>query len=529
MTMYKYNYLFLIVILLFAGSSAYGQHLMSVSSQDAEAGENHSGLQVLTPIAGGKDKFLGCAYSSSQSGNFHVYWNQITPENSSKWGSVEGTRNVMNWTGMDAAYNLAKKYGMAFKQHPLLWGAQQPAWMATLDTASQRREIEQWFSLLAARYPDMEYIDVVNEPLHNAPNGMLPWGATTKNIDYAKALGGAGTTGYDWILTAFRMARKHFPKAKLILNEYSVINSTTETQKYIQIIKLLKADSLIDGIGEQAHAFTTATTDVATLKANLDALGATGVPIYLTEMDVDGMTDLAQLKEIQRIFPLFWNHPAVKGITFWGFRVGLWRNDQKAYLINQNGTERPAMRWLKAFVNDTLVKTQSITVSASDGSSTVKKVGETLSMVAQVLPANTTIPNVTWSVTPAGRATIDSNGLLKTLASGNVIVTATSWDGSGVKGTKIIVVTNETTGIENQNLANSITVYPNPAANGRFTVQGIESIERIELVNLVGEKIKTFTNLRQSSIEIETDVPKGVYVLHFFDGENSGFKKVIIH
>lgn len=526
--MRKYNYLLLLFALLVAGSSTYGQHLMSVSAQESQSREYNSALQVQGPIADGNEKFLGCAYSSGQAANFQLYWNQLTPENSSKWGSVEGTRNVMNWQGLDAAYNAAKKYGMSFKQHPLLWGAQQPAWMATLDTASQRREIEQWFTLLAARYPDMEYIDVVNEPLHNAPNGMLPWGATTKNIDYAKALGGAGTTGYDWILTAFRMARKHFPKSKLILNEYSVINSTTETQKYIQIIKLLKADSLIDGIGEQAHAFTTATTDAATLKANLDALGATGVPIYLTEMDVDGMTDLAQLKEMQRIFPLFWNHPSVKGITFWGFRVGLWRNDQKAYLINQNGTERPAMRWLKAFVNDTLVKAQSITVAAVDGSSTVKKVGETLAMTARILPANTTIPNVTWSVAPLGRATIDSNGLLKTLGTGNVIVTAATWDGSGVKGTKIIVVTNETTGIEDQNLANSITVYPNPAINGRFTVQGIESIERIELVNLVGEKVKTFTNLRQSSLDIEADVPKGVYVLQFYDGKNSGFKKIVI-
>ncbi|HET6559098.1 MAG TPA: endo-1,4-beta-xylanase [Prolixibacteraceae bacterium] len=526
--MNKFKYLLIFFTFLFAGTATYGQHLMSVPAQDTPTGENSSALQVLGPIAGGNEKFLGCAYSSGQSANFHAYWNQITPENSSKWGSVEGTRNVMRWTEMDAAYNTAKKYGMLFKQHPLLWGAQQPAWMATLDTASQRMEIEQWFSLMAARYPDMEYIDVVNEPLHNAPNGMLPWGATTKNIDYAKALGGAGATGWDWIITAFRMARKHFPNSKLILNEYSVINSSTETQKYIKIIKLLQADSLIDGIGEQAHAFTTATTDAATLKANLDALGATGVPIYLTEMDVDGMTDLAQLKEMQRIFPLFWNHPAVKGITFWGFRVGLWRNDQKAYLINQNGTERPAMRWLKAFVNDTLVKTQSITVTASNGSSTVKKVGETLSMTAQVLPANTTIPNVTWSVSPVGRATIDSNGLLKTLATGNVIVTATSWDGSGVKGTKIIVVTNETTGIENQNLSNSINVYPNPAVNGKFTVQGIESIKRLELVNLVGDIVKTYHNLKQSSLDIEADVPKGVYVLRFFDDEKSGVKKIVI-
>ena len=519
--------LYFLFLLLFAGSELFGQGLPVITEGEAYSMNNVADIESVTPIAQGKSIFIGSAYSSSQSLNFQSYWNQVTPENGGKWGSVEGTRGVMNWSGMDAAYSAAKKYGMLFKQHTLIWGAQQPAWMAALDTASQRKEIEQWFSLLAARYPAMDYIDVVNEPLHNAPNGMLPWGSTTKNIDYAKALGGAGKTGCDWIITSFRMARKYFPNSKLIMNEYGVINSATETQKYIQIVKLLQADSLIDGIGEQAHAFSTAGATAATLKANLDALAATGVPIYLTEVDIDGTSDLVQLKEMRRVFPVFWKHPAVKGITFWGYRVGLWRSDQGAFLITQGGAERPALKWLKAYVNDTLTNTQSITVSASDGSSAIHKIGGTLNMLAQVLPVNTTIPNITWSISPAGRATIDSNGLLTTLATGNVIVTATSWDGSGVKGTKVIVVTN-TTGIDDKSLAGQITVYPNPAVNGSFTIKGIETIKQIELVNMVGEKVRAFTNLNQPSLNIQVNVPHGIYVINFFDGEQYSFKKIII-
>ncbi|MGE5395884.1 MAG: endo-1,4-beta-xylanase [Candidatus Saccharibacteria bacterium] len=523
----KYYSCLFVVVLLFTCSTVFGQQQI-VSAEASPSVDTGSLLQIEGPIAEGKAKFLGCAYSSTQATNFQNYWNQVTPENAGKWGSVEGTRNVMNWSALDAAYNYAKKNGMFFKEHTLIWGAQQPAWMASLDTASQRKEIEQWFSLLAARYPAMDYIDVVNEPLHNAPNGMTPWGSTTKNIDYAKALGGAGKTGWDWIITSFRMARKYFPKSKLIMNEYGVINSTTETQRYIQIINLLKADSLIDGIGEQAHAFTTGGTATATLKANLDALAATGIPIYLTEVDIDGPTDLAQLKEMQRVFTLFWEHPAVKGITMWGFRVGLWRNDQGAFLITQSGAERPALKWLRAYVNDTFVKTQSITVVASDSSSEIKKIGGTLNMVAQVLPANTTIPNVTWSVSPTYRATIDSNGLLTALGTGNIIVTATSWDGSGVKGTKVIVVTNETTGIEESSLAEKVSIYPNPVVNGSFSVSGIAAVKQIELINLVGEKVKTFSNNGQSSINLPADVPGGVYMLGLYDGKNTFFKKIII-
>ena len=480
------------------------------------------------PIADGNTKFLGSAYSSSQSTNFRNYWNQITPENGGKWGSVERTRNVMNWGEMDTSYKLAKQYGILFKAHTLIWGAQQPSWIGGLDTASQRKEIEQWFSLTATKYPDMEYIDVVNEPLHNAPNGMVPWGTTVKNVDYAKALGGAGATGWDWIIKSFRMARKYFPNAKLIINEYSVINNTNTTQNYIKIIKLLQAEGLIDGIGEQAHAFTTFNVGASTLKANLDALGATGLPIYLTEMDIDGATDYIQLKEMQRVFPIFWKHPAVKGITFWGFRVGLWRNTEKAYLINSNGTERPAMKWLKAYVNDTLTVTKSIAISTSDGSAAIMSKGASLNMVANVLPANTTIPNVSWTVSPSGLATIDANGKLTAVANGKVTVTATAWDGSGTKGTMDINIYYQVTGISDKALADQISVYPNPAENGNFTIKGIEKIKRIELVNLVGEKVIGYENLNQSSLNIQVNVPEGVYILKLFDGKQSVSKKIVI-
>ena len=393
------------------------------------------------PIASGQSKFLGCAYSNPQSTNFVKYWNQVTPENGGKWGSVEWTRDVMNWNDMDAAYNLAKNNGYPFKAHTLIWGAQQPSWMATLDSAAQRQEIEEWYAALAARYDSFAYIDVVNEPIHNAPNGMLPWGSTTPNINYAPALGGAGATGWDWIITSFRLARQYFPKSKLILNEYSVINSTTTTQQYITLINLLKAENLIDGIGEQAHAFTTYGVAASTLKANLDLLAETGIPIYLTELDIDGTTDLAQLKEYQRIFPMFWEHPGIAGITLWGFRYGLWRTDQGAYLVNQNNTERTAFKWLKAYVNDTLTLAESIDIVCDDPNDTLY-IDETAQMSALFVPANTTIRNVTWSVLQTNLGTINQSGLLDPVATGKVTVKATAWDGSGKLDTKDIVIIN---------------------------------------------------------------------------------------
>jgi endo-1,4-beta-xylanase len=481
---------------------------------------------TILPLANGKSIFLGCAWSNNQSTGFENLWNQLTPENAGKWGSVENTRGVMNWNAMDASYNFAKKYDIPFKEHTLIWGPQQPSWIGNLDSASQRQEIEQWFSLLAARYPDIEYIDVVNEPIHNAPNGMVPWGTTVKNVDYAKSLGGAGETGWDWVITSFRLARKYFPGSKLILNEYSVINSSETTKKYIEIIKLLQADSLIDGIGEQAHAFTTYGTSASTLKANLDALGATGLPIYLTEMDIDGSTDLIQLKEMQRVFRVFWEHPAVKGITLWGFRYGLWRTDEGAFLLTQNGEERPALTWMKAYVNDTLTLTQSIKVSASDGSDSVSIKAASVNMVAKVLPENTTIPNVTWSVTPVKLAKIDSNGKLTLLAPGRISVTATAWDGSGIKGTKVIDITDQANGSSLNEFSENISLYPNPAINGTFTIDGIRKQKQIDVFDLQGRKVAGFTDLNQPDIMIKLSSPPGIYIVSISDGQKSVIKKI---
>lgn len=496
-----------ILVVLFFGSVAVGQN---------------------KPIADGKSKFLGCAYSNPQSVGFTALWNQVTPENGGKWGSAEGTRNVMRWTEMDASYNLAKNNGIPFKQHTLIWGSQQPSWIGALDTTAQRQEIEQWFSLLAERYKNMEYIDVVNEPLHNAPNGMLPWGSSTPNVDYAKALGGAGVTGWDWILKSFRMARKYFPDSKLILNEYSVINSSTETQKYIQIINLLKAENLIDGIGEQAHAFTTSGATASTMKSNLDALAATGIPIYLTEMDIDGATDLAQLKEMQRVFTVFWEHPGVKGITMWGFRPGMWRTDQGAYLVTPAGQDRPALTWMKAYVNDTLVNAASMDIVIPNATTDTIVKGTTVNLLANIQPENTTIKNVTWTVAPTSLATIDANGKLTANAKGRIKVTATAWDGSGVTASKIITIADSPTGLAERIRAEQVQVFPNPVSEGSFTISGIDGIKQIELLDLTGKKVNEFRNLNQSSLSVDVDVPQGVYILNLSDGKQSVRKKIVI-
>lgn len=304
------------------------------------------------PFAEGLSKFLGNIYSPSQRTNFTFYWNQVTPENAGKWGSVESMRDVMDWSALDAAYQLAKDNGFPFRFHVLVWGNQQPSWIETLPADEQLAEIEEWFMLVAERYPDIDYLEVVNEPLHDPPSQAGNGGG-----NYIDALGGSGASGWDWVLTAFRMARQHFPTAKLMLNDFNILSSTSNATRYRQIVELLQAENLIDAIGVQGHAFST-NGSAASMIAILDQLSTTGLPIQVTELDIDGPTDQQQRSDYQRIFPALWEHPSVVGITLWGWKPGMWRTDQGAFLIDASGEQRLALHWLSSYFASRRVTTE---------------------------------------------------------------------------------------------------------------------------------------------------------------------------
>ena len=288
--------------------------------------------------------------------NWLTYWNQVTPSNAGKWGFVEGTRDIMNWEGLDKAYKLAEDNNLVFKQHVFVWGNQQPDWIDDLSDEEKLVEIEEWISEFCTRYPNTKQIDVVNEPRSNKPDGGQKNNGEYR-ADYISALGGEGTTGIDWIIKAFELARKHCPNADLILNDYGILNNQGNRNQYISIANILKNRNLIDGVGVQGHSFTIENMTPDQIKFALDQLGSSELPIYITELDIDaegGSPEQNQLSRFQNIFPAIWEHPDVKGITLWGYiRNNIWRED--AYLVSggsMGSDERPAMVWLRNYINE---------------------------------------------------------------------------------------------------------------------------------------------------------------------------------
>jgi endo-1,4-beta-xylanase len=311
-----------------------GYHLYTATAYD-KAGNHLTSAPARVFVSIG-NKFFGTAPSGPEDyQDLLTYFNQLTPENAGKWGIVENTRDAMNWTDLDIAYHFARDNGIPFKFHTLIWGQQQPGWLAGLPPEEQLEEINEWMAEVAARYTDLEMIEVVNEPLHAPPT------------DYINALGGAGATGWDWVIKSFEMAREHFPNSQLILNDYQILHLPEFTADYLEIITLLQERGLIDAIGEQAHFLEQ--TQASMIQTNLDTLAATGLPIYITEFDLNFANDAQHANVMRDLFTVFWEHPSVVGVTHWGHMEGsIWRT--AAYLIRANGTLRPAFDWILCYL-----------------------------------------------------------------------------------------------------------------------------------------------------------------------------------
>lgn len=335
-----------------------------------------SALVACTSFSGmiyAQNKFLGNIlgpndpaggdYSLFVPDDYLNYWNQVTPENDTKWGYVENGRDTFDQNAVDRAktiYQYAKDNNIPFKFHTLIWGRpdqDEETWRADLSDAEMLEETVEWFNWVNTNFPDMEFIDVVNEYLN-------------EDLSYASAFSGQVTTTnfpglnadyqgpaqYEWIVWAFLKARQTFPaETKLLINDFQIINGQ-QSAEYKVIIETLQGYTLngrpiIDGIGIQSHTFNVIENGgevQGRIESVLNDLATTGLPIYISELDVERN----HLAEYQRIFPKYWQHPAVAGVTLWGYSVGRTWLDGTG-LVNHDVTPHEvneALNWMMTYL-----------------------------------------------------------------------------------------------------------------------------------------------------------------------------------
>ena len=305
-------------------------------------------LSASAQLSSNKDKFLGNITTTYQvdygKEKFYTLWNQITPENESKWDAIEGSRRgSFNFSGADNAYNYAKNHNFPFKYHCLIWGAQYPGWINNLSTEEQYKAIEEYFDAVKKHYPELPMIDVVNEAI-----------AGHQPAPYKAALGGDGKTGYDWIIKAFEMAHERWPDAILIYNDYNTFR--WQRTQFIDLVRTLRdAGAPIDAYGCQSHDLTDmGETDFK--NAMKEIQNALKMPMYSTEYDIGTSDDALQLQRYKEQIPYMWEADYVAGVTLWGYIYGkTWTTDGNSGII-RDGKDRPAMTWLREYMGTDAAK-----------------------------------------------------------------------------------------------------------------------------------------------------------------------------
>jgi endo-1,4-beta-xylanase len=193
--------------------------------------------------------------------------------------------------------------------------------------------------------------DVVNEVV--SPSGALRTVNNSTDISDKTAsdiLIWSEYMGRDYVYKAFKYAEAADPAAKLFINDYGLESSAAKVDSLIALVKEMKArGAKIDGIGTQMHIAWNA--DVAGIDAMMQKLGATGLLIRISEMDVkanplfkpnfamtflDGNYQAAMYKYVIQSYLKYIPKAQQHGITIWGI------TDNTSWLY-KNGTEFPLM------------------------------------------------------------------------------------------------------------------------------------------------------------------------------------------
>jgi GH35 family endo-1,4-beta-xylanase len=142
----------------------------------------------------------------------------------------------------------------------------------------------------------------------------------------------------------YKLAKELDPKAQLFMNEYSMLNSIESPRNirtYLDTIASLRAKGApIDAIGIQGHVGRQP-RNPAQVITDLDMFNATGLPVQITEFDIN-MTDEELQADYTRDFLIaIYSHPVVTGFIQWGFYQPVhWKPD--AAMFRTDWSERPS-------------------------------------------------------------------------------------------------------------------------------------------------------------------------------------------
>ena len=171
------------------------------------------------------------------------------------------------------------------------------------------------------------------------------------------------------MLRWFELARQADPAAKLYLNMLGLLEDGGEDHRrqenYVRLIAwLLERHAPLDGLGVQCHIGSRLTPPTR-LAAILARFGGFGLPLRITEFDVDLDDQALRAAYLYDALTVFQAEPAVIGVITWGFWAGEHRRPDAALLARDWSPSLAGMAWDDLFVGSG--HTSIVAITGVDG------------------------------------------------------------------------------------------------------------------------------------------------------------------
>ena len=239
-------------------------------------------------------------------------FNYAVHDNALKWYSTERKENEVDYSVADRIWELCNERNIPMRGHCLFWAKDKyiMPWLFSLNNDELRAAVIRRAQSVAKHFKGrITEFDLNNEMIDG---------------DFFRR-----RLGYGIINEMAFAVKSENPEVKLYVNDYGILNIGYNADTYITQIKNLLASGVpIDGIGCQghlAHAFPFITPSVHVQKT-LDELAKFNLPIKITESLFIFDDEQTRVDELNRLFPIYFAHPAVEAIVTWGFwEVGHWQ------------------------------------------------------------------------------------------------------------------------------------------------------------------------------------------------------------
>jgi GH35 family endo-1,4-beta-xylanase len=233
-----------------------------------------------------------------------------------------GNNDNWGWYGSSTSRTNYPKFAEWFKDnnipakgHVLVWPAWE--WMPSYfeDLGNEPAALEEAIS---------DHLDLI-VPI-GKQNNLYEWDVLNEpfiNHDVMDIL------GEEIMVQWFNHVRNLDSNPKLIMNEYNIIQGGGRADfqdNFIRLINYLKDQAApLGGIGMQCH-FDENLTGITAVLATLDRFGELGLPIQITEFDIDTRDEEIQAAYTRDFYTAVFSHPAAEKIVMWGFyETTMWK------------------------------------------------------------------------------------------------------------------------------------------------------------------------------------------------------------